>query len=40
LIMFHGNAEDIFDAKIMADELLKFLPMNIILVEYPWICYL
>ena len=35
LIMFHGNAEDIFDAKFMADELLKFLPMNIILVEYP-----
>ena len=35
LIMFHGNAEDIFDAKIMADELLKFLPMNIIIVEYP-----
>ena len=35
LIFFHGNAEDIFGAFAMAEALLKHIPMNIIIVEYP-----
>ena len=35
MIMFHGNAEDIFSAKIFAESLYKKTSMNIILVEYP-----
>ena len=35
IIMFHGNAEDIFGAKTMGDALCQKLHMNIIIVEYP-----
>ena len=35
IIMFHGNAEDIFGAKSMGDALCQKLNMNIIIVEYP-----
>ena len=35
LIFFHGNAEDIFGAHAMAEALLKHVPMNIVIVEYP-----
>ena len=33
--MFHGNAEDIFGARNMADAICQKVHMNIILVEYP-----
>jgi len=35
LIFFHGNAEDIFQARTMADKLRNKLYMNVLLVEYP-----
>ena len=35
IIMFHGNAEDIFGARNIAETLCLNLHMNIILVEYP-----
>ena len=35
IIMFHGNAEDIFGARNMGEALCQKLHMNIILVEYP-----
>ena len=35
IILFHGNAEDIFSAKIFAESLYKKTLMNIIMVEYP-----
>ena len=35
IIMFHGNAEDIFGAKSMGHALCQKLHMNIIIVEYP-----
>ena len=35
MIVFHGNAEDIFSAKIFAEALFKKTLMNIVLVEYP-----
>jgi len=35
IIMFHGNAEDIFGARNMADAICQKVHMNIILVEYP-----
>ena len=35
IIFFHGNAEDIFQASLMATPLLEELNMNIIIVEYP-----
>ncbi len=35
IIMFHGNAEDIFGARSMGDALCQKLNMNIIIVEYP-----
>ena len=35
LIVFHGNAEDIFSAKIFAEALYKKTLMNIVMVEYP-----
>lgn len=35
LIVFHGNAEDIFSAYNMGASLHKKIGMNIILVEYP-----
>jgi predicted peptidase len=35
IISFHGNAEDIFSAKIFAESLYKKTLMNIIMVEYP-----
>ena len=35
IIMFHGNAEDIFGAKNIGDELCQKLHMNVIIVEYP-----
>lgn len=35
IISFHGNAEDIFSAKIFADALFKKTSMNVVLVEYP-----
>ena len=35
VIFFHGNAEDIFLSRMMAEILLETLNMNIIMVEYP-----
>lgn len=35
LLMFHGNAEDIFGAKNMADSLNENLSLNVLIVEYP-----
>lgn len=35
MIVFHGNAEDIFSARIFAESLFKKTKMNIIMVEYP-----
>ena len=35
IIMFHGNAEDIFGAKEMGDSLCYKFQMNVIIVEYP-----
>jgi esterase/lipase len=35
IIMFQGNAEDIFGARNMGEALCQKLHMNIILVEYP-----
>jgi esterase/lipase len=35
IIMFHGNAEDIFGARNMGEALSQRLHMNIIIVEYP-----
>lgn len=35
IIFFHGNAEDIFGARNMAERVLNKLNMNIIIVEYP-----
>ena len=35
VIFFHGNAEDIFLSRMMAEILLETLNMNIITVEYP-----
>ena len=35
VIFFHGNAEDIFLSRMMAEVLLQILNMNIVIVEYP-----
>ena len=35
IIMFHGNAEDIFGARNMGEALCQKIHMNIIIVEYP-----
>ena len=35
VIFFHGNAEDIFLSRMMAEILLETLNMNIVMVEYP-----
>ena len=35
LLFFHGNAEDIFGAKVMADKLRMKLNINILIIEYP-----
>ena len=35
LLLFHGNAEDIFGARILGDKLRQKLYMNIIIIEYP-----
>ena len=35
IIVFHGNAEDIFGARNMGDTLCQKLHMNVIIVEYP-----
>ena len=35
IIMFHGNAEDIFGGRAMGEALCQKLHMNIIIVEYP-----
>lgn len=35
IIMFHGNAEDIFAARKMGDTLRQKMCMNVIIVEYP-----
>ena len=35
VIFFHGNAEDIFLSRMMAEVLLQTLNMNIVIVEYP-----
>jgi hypothetical protein len=35
LIFFHGNAEDIFLARDVADRIRSNLSMNILIVEYP-----
>lgn len=35
IIMFHGNAEDIFGARNMGEALCQKLHMNVIIVEYP-----
>ena len=35
IIMFHGNAEDIFGARCMGDTLVQKLRMNVLIVEYP-----
>lgn len=35
IIMFHGNAEDIFGARNMAEAICQKVHMNIIVVEYP-----
>ena len=33
--MFHGNAEDIFGARLMGETLVQKLRMNVLIVEYP-----
>ena len=35
IIMFHGNAEDIFGARLMGETLVQKLRMNVLIVEYP-----
>ena len=35
IIMFHGNAEDIFGARCMGETLVQKLHMNVLIVEYP-----
>ena len=35
LLFFHGNAEDIFGARIMAEKMKNKLNINIIIIEYP-----
>ena len=35
IIIFHGNAEDIFGARCMGETLVQKLHMNVIIVEYP-----
>ena len=35
IIMFHGNAEDIFGARCMGGTLVQKLRMNVLIVEYP-----
>lgn len=35
IIMFHGNAEDIFGARLMGETLVQKLHMNVLIVEYP-----
>ena len=35
ILMFHGNAEDIFGARCMGETLVQKLHMNVIIVEYP-----
>ena len=35
MIVFHGNAEDIYSAKVFAEALYKKTLMNIVMVEYP-----
>ena len=35
IIMFHGNAEDIFGARCMGETLVQKLKMNVLIVEYP-----
>ena len=35
IIVFHGNAEDIFSSRTMGNSLHKKIGMNIIIVEYP-----
>ena len=35
VIFFHGNAEDIFGARLMAERLQSKLNMNVLIVEYP-----
>ena len=35
VIFFHGNTEDIFLSRMMAEVLLQTLNMNIVIVEYP-----
>lgn len=35
LIFFHGNAEDMFNARDIADHLRERLLVNVIIVEYP-----
>ena len=35
IIMFHGNAEDIFGARCMGETLVQKLRMNVLIVEYP-----
>ena len=35
LLLFHGNAEDIFGARALGDKLRQKLYMNIIIIEYP-----
>ena len=35
MIVFHGNAEDIYSAKIFAEALYQKTLMNIVMVEYP-----
>ena len=35
IIMFHGNAEDIFGARLMGETLVQKLRMNVLIIEYP-----
>jgi fermentation-respiration switch protein FrsA (DUF1100 family) len=35
LLLFHGNAEDIFGARTMAEKLKNKLNVNLIIIEYP-----
>ena len=35
MIVFHGNAEDIYSAKVFAEALYKKTLMNVVMVEYP-----
>lgn len=35
IIVFHGNAEDVFSSRNLGDSLYKKIGMNIIIVEYP-----